>query len=111
MSDPRALQEIEELYVIWKDLKEDDLLTSYKEAVPESIIRGLSAKERIKLRNFLHDRGIDVKKGSGERIIDVLENLLPEKTIPVQSHHKDTNGHQRDTVMYANSLLKVYSYE
>ena len=103
------MKQLEELYGLWKDLTGNELLQSYKECVTESIIQGVSPAQRVKLRDFLHNRNVNVRKGSGARLTDVLTQLLPSK----EETHVNTLPPKdvKDTIMHANALLRIYSNE
>ena len=62
-----------------ENLRRDALLESYQECVRRKMIDRLTSREQRILRNYLHDNGAPIRKGTGISIYRPLTEVLPEE--------------------------------
>ena len=84
-----ALEKIEDMIRnVWEPnrMRESDLLESYRESIPRSLVENAAPTVRRRLRDFLRDDGVPIRYGTGVQIHRALLELLPEETPPDPNH-------------------------
>ena len=80
-----ALEQIEDtIRNVWEPnrMRENELLESYREMIPRSLVQSAAPSVRRRLRDFLRDNGVPIRYGTGIQIHRALLELLPEETPP-----------------------------
>ena len=80
-----AFEQIEDtIRNVWEPshMRENELLESYREMIPRSLVQSAAPSVRRRLRDFLRDNGVPIRYGTGIQIHRALLELLPEETPP-----------------------------